>query len=77
MQIFPIGHCLFSVHGSAGALTQAIFAEGLGTKPEPHAQDARWFDTVQYAFGPQGEFSHGFMQVLLLHDSVAPQSSSA
>lgn len=77
MQAFPVGQSLFSVQGCAGALTQAIFADGFGTKPSPHEQRALWFDTVQRALGPQGCSRQGLIHLLLRHDSPALQSSSA
>lgn len=40
IQTLLIGHSRFSLQGCAGALTQATFADGLGTKPSPQEQVA-------------------------------------
>lgn len=76
IQTVPEEQSLFSLQGGAGARTQAIFADGLGTKPVRQEQTALWLATEHAALGPHEVSMQGFTHLFSLQDSEALQSSS-
>lgn len=77
MQAVPAEQSLFAWHDGPGERRHATFAVGFGIKPDGQEQEARWFITVHFEFGPQGVTSQGSAHLFPRQASFPLQSSSA